>query len=316
MKTLSIVAIFLILLALLSCTYTVPEGEQGVLLKFGQPVSYTTTAGIHWKLPFVTHFQTLPKAQLEWDGEAADIPTGDRLSLEISPFARWQIYDIRTYYPALHDVASGQSRLNAVLSSVLRSTVASHPLTECVRNETDLNKTPAAGPNPKDNQDNKELADLEPIKLGRKALEASILKAANEQIKGFGMELLAFGFKKTGYGKSTHSFIAQRMIAERTQTGKNIMAVAQATAAGIESEAKADAVATIAQANSQAKNLTGEAEAKAQELYRKAMGDPEALKFYTLMLQTGGLKSAFENDAPGRATTLVIQGDNPLLEKK
>jgi len=312
MKKLIIVAVILFLLGLLSCTYTVPEGEQGVLLKFGQPISYTQDAGVHWKLPFVTHFHTLPKAQLEWNGDPAEIPTGDRLSLEISPFARWRIHDIATYYPALHDVETGQNRLTAVLSSVLRSTVATYPLTECVRSETDLSKTPAAGPNAADAKD---LADLEPVKHGRKALEAMILKAANEQIKGFGMEVLAFGFKKTGYGKSTHSFIAQRMIAERTQTGKNIMAVAQATAAGIESEANADAVATIAQANAQAKAITGEAEAKAQELYRKAMGDPDAPKFYSLLLQTTGLKEAFA--APGnRSTTLFIQGDNPLLEKK
>jgi membrane protease subunit HflC len=314
MKKLIIVAAVLVLLGLLSCIYTVPEGEQGVLLKFGQPVSYTTTAGVHWKLPFVTQFHTLPKAQLEWNGDAAEIPTGDRLSLEISPFARWQINDIATYYPALHDVETGQNRLTAVLSSVMRSTVATYPLTESVRSETDLTKTPAAGPNPKDN---KELADLESIKLGRRALEAMILKAANEQIKGFGMEVLAFGFKKTGYGRSTHSYIAQRMIAERTQTGKNIMAVAQATAAGIESEANADAVAIVAQANSQAKTITGEAEAKAQELYRKAMSDPDALKFYTLLLQTTGLKEAFTEDGTHtRTTTLFIQGDNPLLEKK
>jgi membrane protease subunit HflC len=312
MKTTAIiVALFLLFLGILACTYILPEGEQGVLLEFGQPVGYTTTAGLHTKAPFITHFVTLPKVQLEWDGESTEVPTGDRLLLQVTPFARWQISDLKTYYPAMHDVATGKSRLHDVLLSTMRSIIATYPLAECVRSEKDISKTPAVGM-----VDDATLkTELEPIEVGRKALEAKIMETANVALRPYGINILAFGIKKTGYGRSTHQFIANRMIAERTQVGKNIITAAQAEATNIESKSKADADILVATANATARETRGQAEAQAQALYRKAMEGPQALEFYNLLLQTDGLKHAFE-DSAGRSTTLFIQGANPLLGKK
>ena len=82
---------FLILLALLlfSSAYTVLETEQVIITQFGQKIGAPiTTAGLHWKTPFVQTVNRLDKRVLEWDGPAADMPTEDKLYIDVDTYAR------------------------------------------------------------------------------------------------------------------------------------------------------------------------------------------------------------------------------------
>ena len=49
-----LVAIF----GLLGSTFVIPEWQQGIVIQLGKPVRTVTTAGLHFKIPFLQRIQT------------------------------------------------------------------------------------------------------------------------------------------------------------------------------------------------------------------------------------------------------------------
>jgi modulator of FtsH protease HflC len=77
-------------------------------------------------VPFIQDVNLIDKRVLEWDGNPSDMPTKDKLYISVDLFARWRIVDPLQYFLRLHDERSAQSRLDDVLGSETRNTVAKH----------------------------------------------------------------------------------------------------------------------------------------------------------------------------------------------
>jgi membrane protease subunit HflC len=135
-------AVALVLFLILSgAFYTVDQTEQVIITQFGQPVGDPITEpGLHFKIPFVQTVNSLDKRFLEWDGAPVAIPTRDKTYIHVDTFARWRIEDPKTYFVRLHDERSAQSRLEDILGSETRNSIAKHDLIEIVR--TDKNRQP------------------------------------------------------------------------------------------------------------------------------------------------------------------------------
>ena len=127
-------AIFL----LMSSTYTVSEVEQIIITQFGKPVGEPITgAGLKVKIPFIQDVNPIDKRVLEWDGSSSDMPTKDKLYISVDLFARWRITDPLQYFLRLRDERSAQSRLDDILGSETRNSVAKHELIEIIRTTKD-----------------------------------------------------------------------------------------------------------------------------------------------------------------------------------
>ena len=62
--------------------FVVTEVEQAIITQFGEPIGDAITEpGLHWKVPFVQKVLRFDKRWLEWDGEAAKMPTSEKLYL-------------------------------------------------------------------------------------------------------------------------------------------------------------------------------------------------------------------------------------------
>ena len=138
----AVFAVALVLFLILSgAFYTVDQTEQVIITQFGQPVGNPITEpGLHFKIPFVQSVNSLDKRFLEWDGAPVAIPTRDKTYIHVNTFARWRIEDPKTYFVRLHDERSAQSRLEDILGSETRNSIAKHDLIEIVR--TDKNREP------------------------------------------------------------------------------------------------------------------------------------------------------------------------------
>jgi modulator of FtsH protease HflC len=88
-------------------------------------------------VPFIQDVNLIDKRVLEWDGNPSDMPTKDKLYISVELFARWRIVDPLQYFLRLHDERSAQSRLDDVLGSETRNTVAKHELIEIIRTTKD-----------------------------------------------------------------------------------------------------------------------------------------------------------------------------------
>ena len=200
--TLSILALFAVLLFFAS-SYTIPETEQVILTQFGRQVGKPiTNAGFHFKAPLIQHVNRIEKRVLEWDGPAAEMATRDKLYIIVEAFARWRIADPEQFFLRLRDERSGQSRLDDIIGSETRNTVARHDLVEVIR--TSKTRTPAVD---ETFVGGKAAPGLPPIDFGRVVLEEEILKASKGKLAEFGIELLDVRLLRINYNMAVTSKI-------------------------------------------------------------------------------------------------------------
>src|ERR1700741_59813 len=165
-------AVFVGLLFISLSFYTVDQTEQVIITQFGQPVGDPFTEPVlHFKIPFVQSINILDKRFLEWDGAPVAIPTRDKTYIHVDTFARWRIEDPKTYFVRLHDERSAQSRLEDILGSETRNSIAKHDLIEIVR--TDKTRQPLRDESLKGGPTGA-IGVLPPIEFGRRTHEEAI----------------------------------------------------------------------------------------------------------------------------------------------
>jgi len=107
----------LIVIGISTSLYTINEGEQAIILKFGEPISDKPIdeAGLHFKLPLVHTVHKFEKRILEWDGKPEEIPTKDNKYIFIDSFARWIISDPLKFYKSSRNEMMAQSLLDDII---------------------------------------------------------------------------------------------------------------------------------------------------------------------------------------------------------
>jgi len=304
-RTLAALAALLILMTLSGVFYVVQETEQVIITQFGKPVGNPiTTAGLKMKAPFIQQANRIEKRVLPWDGPSAEMPTRDKLYIVVDAFGRWQISDSLQFYLRLRDERSALSRLNDILGSEMRNTIARHDLVEVVR--TTKGRKPAldeslgtAVP----------ILNLPPIQLGRVALEKEVFEAAKVKLAEFGIDLLDIRFKRINYNPAVAGKIYDRMISERSQIAERFRSEGAGEAAKIIGSKERDLRMIESEAYRESQKLMGKGDAEASAIYAAAYNEsPHAREFYGFLRALETYKTSFAKE-----TTLVLTTESPLL---
>ena len=130
-----LIIVVLVVVALLAgALYTVPEWQQVIITRFGEPVGDPVTEpGLHAKVPFIDTVNRFDKRWIAWDGDPNQVPTRDKKYIWVDTFARWRIKDALTFFKAVRDERGGQSRLDDIIDGKTRDAIASYDLIEVVR---------------------------------------------------------------------------------------------------------------------------------------------------------------------------------------
>ena len=293
----------------MSSIYTVNEVEQMIITQFGKPVGDpVTTAGLKFKVPFVQEVNPIDKRVLEWDGNPSDMPTKDKLYISVDLFARWRITDPLQYFLRLRDERSAQSRLDDILGSETRNSIAKHELIEIIRTTKD--RVPLRDTFLTDAERKLDMGSLVPIKKGRKMVEQEIFAAAAEKVRVFGIELLDIRFKRINYNESVRPKIYDRMISERRQIAERFLSEGNGEAARIRGNRVRDLNKIQSEAYRQVEEIRGVADAKATEIYAKAYNQSsEAVEFYEFTRTMQAYDSIIADN-----TTLVLSTDSDLFK--
>lgn len=305
----SLVALGIVGFVLYNSVYTVNEVEQMIITQFGKPVGEpVTSAGLKVKIPFIQEINPIDKRILEWDGSPSDMPTKDKLYISVDLFARWRIVDPLQYFLRLRDERSAQSRLDDILGSETRNSVAKHELIEIIRTTKDripLRDTLLTGA-----QQEQDMGSLVPIQKGRKQVEAEIFAAAAGKVEVFGIELLDIRFKRINYNQSVRPKIYDRMISERRQIAERFLSEGNGEAARIRGNRIRDLNKIQSEAYRQVEEIRGVADAKATEIYAKAYNQsPESVEFYEFTRTMESYKTIMASN-----TTLVLSTDSDLFK--
>jgi modulator of FtsH protease HflC len=300
------VAIFLFLV-FSGSFYTVHQTEQVIITQFGQAIGNPITEpGLHFKTPLIQEVNSLDKRFLEWDGAPVAIPTRDKTYIHIETYARWRIADPKTYFVRLRDERSAQSRLEDILGSETRNSIAKHDLIEIVR--TDKNRQPLHDETIKGGQTGA-LGILPPIQYGRLKIEEEIKTAAAEKLAGFGIDVLDFRIKRVNYNPDVLARIYQRMISERLQIAQRFRSEGEGESARIAGQRERDINEINSTAYRQVQQIRGEADAKATEIYARAYNQsPQAAEFYAFVKTLDAYHKIFTKDS-----TLVLSTDSDIF---
>lgn len=312
MKTilrLGIVAVVLLLLYLAMdlCSFSLSENETAIITEFGkitgQPI---TQAGLHYKIPFIQSVNLLDMRLQEWDGQAVNMPTGDKVYMTVTSYSRWKINDPLTYFTSVRDRRTALSRLDDVVGSQIRNAVANNDLIEIVR--TDRDRQPVldpslAGTNAAENP-------LPPIKVGRKKVETDITAEAKPKLKEFGIELMDVRFKRINYQQAVTDKINDRMISEREKIAKQFLAEGEGQAEQITGQKNRELAEITSEAYKSAQEIKGQAEATASEIYATAYNQsPQASDLYAFLQTMDTYKKTLTND-----TTIILSTKSDLYK--
>ncbi|MEP6672328.1 MAG: protease modulator HflC [Chthoniobacter sp.] len=309
-KAFSILLFVIAVLALLAVSgafYTVSEMEQVIITQFGKPIGEPITeAGLHFKTPFIQDVHSIEKRVLEWDGPVAEMPTKDKLYIVVDTFARWRISNPAQYYIRLSDQRSAQSRLDDILGSETRNTVARHELVEMIRTTKDrkaaVDDTLVAG-------SGAVAAGLPSIQFGRVALEKEITDEARGKLAEFGIELLDVRFKRINYNPAVSSKIYDRMTSERRQIAARFRSEGEGEAAKIIGAKDRDLKEIESKAYREVQTVEGKADAEATAIYAKAFNSSqEARDLYQFQRTLDTYKTSFQGE-----TTLILSTQSSFL---
>lgn len=305
----AILGVLLLFRLFLGCFYTVKQTEQVIITQFGQPIGDPITeAGFHFKRPFIQEVNRIDKRFLEWDGAPVAIPTRDKTYIHVDTYARWRISNPMTYFVRLHDERSAQSRLEDILGSETRNSIAKHDLIEIVRTDKDRKplhdeslKTGPVGMGT--------IGVLPPIVFGRLKVEEEIKKAAAVKLAEFGVDLLDLRLRRVNYNPDVLDRIYQRMISERRQIAQRFRSEGEGEAARIAGQKERDLNEIQSTAYRKVQEIRGESDAKATEIYAQAYTqNPQAAEFYGFLKSMETYRRSLAKDS-----TLILSTDSDLF---
>lgn len=302
------VLVVVALIAGSSCFYTLQETEQAIITEFGKPVGQPiTNAGLHFKMPVTQEVNVIEKQILEWDGQRSEMPTRDKLYITVDMFARWHITRPLEYFRRLRDERSAQSRLDDILGSETRNSIAKHDLIEVIRTTKDRKplRDESLGAA---TEGYGTIGVLQPIQKGRSAIEREIRDAAKGKLAELGIELLDVRFKRINYNPSVVEKIYERMISERQQIASRFRSEGEGEAAKIMGDRERDLSVIESEAYKTVQQMRGEADAKVTSIYAAAYSQsPEARSLYAFVKTLDTYKKVVsEND------TLVLSTRSEL----
>ncbi len=135
---LAIIAAIVVAVAALSSLVVIPETQQAVVVRTGDPVRVInrfepdvpygqTGAGVSWRIPFIETVQRIDKRVLDLDMERQQVLSSDQQRLQVDAYARFRIIDPVRMVRAAGTTESVVSRLEPILTSVLRQELGRRP---------------------------------------------------------------------------------------------------------------------------------------------------------------------------------------------
>lgn len=279
-----VIAVIVIVFLILGPFYIVEEGEQAVVVRFGDIVKSTQNAGLHIKTPIVDTVVTYPRRILSWDGQARLFPTEEQQFIFVDTTARWKITDPERFYERLTTVEAAFGRLDDVIESAVATIISRNPIYEAVRTSNVINeierRTPATAAAPEDMEESEglqQIADLivtveeqETLEKGRRVLSDEMLVSAERILQDFGMELIDVVIRQIRYSDDLTASVYDRMVSERQRIARAYRSLGEGRKEQILGELEREKNRILSQAFATAEEIRGEADAVAAQTYSQA----------------------------------------------
>jgi modulator of FtsH protease HflC len=255
--------------------YIVNEGEQAVVVRFGQIIGVQKTAGLKIRSPFIDIVTKYPKQVMPWDGEPQRIQTKENQFIWVDTTARWRISDPVKFYESIGSLESAYGKLGDVLDSSVRTVVAANYLREAVRDSnkilmSDIKETfqtgDAAGSLALEGLTQSKMT-YEKIDKGRSVLFGEMLTAVKPIVPQYGIEVIDVIPRQIKYSDELTESVYNRMIKERNQIAQAFRSYGEGQKAELLGKLENDKRRILSEAYTTAETTKGKADALAAKIY-------------------------------------------------
>ena len=122
----TVIALGVLLVIFMMSAYIVPEEEQAVIIRTGEPVGTvntpngTTNAGIYFRVPFIDSVRRVEKRLLDLEMTDEEVLSADQQRLLVNAYARFRITDPVRMVERAGSTDGVRNALEPILNSVLR----------------------------------------------------------------------------------------------------------------------------------------------------------------------------------------------------
>jgi len=272
-----IVLVAAIALVTMTSMFTVPQQELAIRTQFGAILGGTYDPGLHFKFPWdqVVKFERRILSQT-YQGET--FLTNDNRGLIVDFYIKWRVANASRYFQATGGrEESASERIASIVKDGIKSVVAQRPLEEIVSSE-------------------------------RAAVTGEMLKQANENAEGLGIQLIDVRVQRIDLPEDVSSRVYETMKQNFARTANRLRAEGSREAVTLRAEAERKRTEIIANAERDALEVRGKADAEAAGIYAKSYSKyPEFYSFYRSL-------QAYERSLGKEGDILVVSPDGEFFK--
>lgn len=278
----SIFGIGIILILLMSATYTTKENQYAYVTRFSKMVTVQDMAGIHFKIPFIDSVQKIPAYQMLYDVTPSDVLTLDKKALVIDEICLWKIEDPFQFIKSLNgSISETEARIDAAVYSAVKNEFGR------------LNR--------------EEIISTDPTSVQQVSRRVST--QVNDAVKSYGISASVI-LKRTDLPSENQEAVFQRMIAERNLQSTSYLSNGNLEGARIRNDVDKQTEVILAEARAASEELKGKAEAEYMEILSEAYSSPEQAEFYRFVRGLDALKESLKDSG----TTIILDEDSEIVK--
>lgn len=270
--------------------FVVNEGEQAIVIRFGQIVKSCTQAGLYAKIPFSDTVTVYPARILSLEGDQERIPTQENQFIIVDTTSRWRIADPALFYQSFKTVEGAYSKLADVIDSSTRTVITRNRLSEIVRSSNLINEQSSgseqlAGIGEEDSAELEALVNAssnnENVSRGRSELCAEMAENARRMVAEYGIELIDIVPRQIKYSDELTESVYNRMIKERNQVAQAYRSLGEGKRAEWLGRLENEKRTIESEAYRVSEETMGKADAEAAAIYAEAYSqDPSFYEFW------------------------------------
>lgn len=229
--------------------FIVPETHHAIVLQLGNYRATRSDPGLYAKMPFMQQVTYFDKRLLSTDATPQEYLTLDKKRVRVDHITRWRIADPLQFLVSVQSEAGARARLDDVVFSEMRRTLASYNFDVIISDERD-------------------------------PIMNAVTVATQAQSTAFGIQVTDVRIKRADLPKEVEQSVFARMQAERSREANRYRAEGEEQGAQIRASADRERIVIVADAQEKAARTRGEGDAEAIKTYAEALNqDPEFYAF-------------------------------------
>jgi membrane protease subunit HflC len=276
------VLIFIVIVVAAGFTFTVKEGYNVIISRFGKIVNVYNDAGLYFKLPWPIDYKITYDTRNQYmDSGYNETLTNDKINIILQTYIVWRIRDIQKFHTSIGNYNAAQRHLNDLAATAKNSVLGNYPLSSLVS------------------------TNIEEIKIDEicRTIEE---KTASSALANYGIEIQALKIKRLALPEANVKSVFNQMIADRQKYVSQYVAEGERDSAIITGEADARAAEIFARGKLEASEIDAETERMIARIYGEAY-DRNARLFVFLKRLI-----ALENSVNADTTIIMRANESPF----